>query len=141
MFKSRTFGSFTVGQFAEKTRVVTAEDVETFAKVSGDYNPLHFDREYAAATPFKSRIVHGALITSFVSGLMGMELPGTGSLVVSMKLKFRKPVFLNSAVTTKVEIMKLDRRGFITLACVCSVENKIVVNGEALVSFPRDESS
>ena len=135
----RLFTELVVGQTAEASRLVTAEVVEDFARVSGDYNPIHLDDAYATMTSFGSRIAHGALIVSFVSGLLGTDLPGPGTVAISLDLKFRKPVYLNSTVVTKVEIIKIDnRRGFITLACVCLVEGVAVIKGEALVNFPLD---
>ncbi|MFA6257395.1 MAG: MaoC family dehydratase [Candidatus Paceibacterota bacterium] len=138
--KKRTFSELVVGQTAEAMRIVTEDMVMAFAKVSLDYNPIHLDEVYAATTPFKSRIAHGALITSFVSGLIGMELPGPGTVAIALNLKFRKPVYMNQAVITKVVITEIDnRRGFITLACACYVEGSPVIKGEALVNFPLGE--
>ena len=129
-----------VGQFAEKTTIVTEGDVIVFADVIGDRNPVHFNPEYAAGTKYKECIVHGALLGSYVSALIGMELPGPGSIVISLNLKFRAAVKVGEEVTTRVEIRRIDsRRGFVKLSCSCTVKEKIAVKGEVTVHVPRGE--
>lgn len=138
--KRRVFSDLAIGQSVETLRFVTSEDVEAFARVSRDYNPLHLDETYVATTPFRSRVAHGALVASFISGLIGMELPGPGSVAVSLNLKFRKPVYVNSTVVTRVEIIGLDRRrSFVKLACCCFVEGNVTIKGEALVGAYTDQ--
>ncbi len=88
-----SYEDISVGASHRFRRALTAEDVKAFAEVSGDYNPLHVDEEYAAATPFGRSIVHGMLVGALVSRLIGMHLPGRRCLLLSVSLDFGEPVF------------------------------------------------
>ncbi|MSU44604.1 MaoC family dehydratase [Candidatus Nomurabacteria bacterium] len=136
---SLKFEDLSIGQFVEINKIVTLNDVERFAEVSGDYNPIHLDASYAAASQFKERIVHGVLIVAYVSALIGMELPGSGSLVMSLKCEFKRPIKLDDAVTIRVEVKTLEpRRAIATLSCICITNTKkIALRGEAVVMVPR----
>ena len=127
-----------VGQVAERSRAVTAADLEAFAAVTGDDNPLHLDEAFAAATPFGGRIAHGMLMAGYISAVLGADLPGHGSIYISQTLRFRRPVRINDLVKTRAEVVAIDRdRARVTLATVCAVAGKIVVEGEAEVLVPR----
>ncbi|MEJ0022054.1 MAG: MaoC family dehydratase [Alphaproteobacteria bacterium] len=135
---TRYFEDLTVGMAAEAKRVVSEADVAAFAAVSGDHNPVHMDAAYAAATPFRARIAHGALIASFVSALMASEVPGPGGIYISQTVNFRRPVKIGDEVTTKVSIAALDpAKSYVTIALECSVGGRVVMDGEALVIVPR----
>jgi 3-hydroxybutyryl-CoA dehydratase len=132
------FEDLSIGQASELSRVVTDADIRGFATVSGDDNPVHLDAEYAATTQFKERIAHGILTASYISALIGTKLPGPGAIYVSQTLSFRRPVKLNDEVLARVEIKSLDaEKNRVTLACVCSVGGKNVLEGEAVVLAPR----
>ena len=132
------FEDLSLDQSAQIARTVGAADVEAFAAVSGDDNPLHLDEAYAATTPFKRRIAHGMLTGAYISAVLGTRLPGPGSVYVSQNLRFRRPVGIGDEVTTTVTVRALDpRRGQATLATVCSVAGKTVVDGEAVVILPK----
>lgn len=132
------FEDLTVGQGAETTRTVTAADIDAFAAVSGDTNPVHLDAAYAAATPFGERIAHGMLAAAFISAVLGVKLPGPGAIYLSQSLRFRRPVRIGDAVTAKAAITELDAgKARVTFATVCSVNGKTVVDGEAVVVVPR----
>jgi len=88
-----TFDELAVGDGIEVSRLVTARDVELFAVVSGDHNPLHLDPEYAATTQFGECIGHGMLIGAFVSAVIGLEFPGPGTVYLGQNLEFRSPYF------------------------------------------------
>ena len=127
-----------VGQAAEITRTVAAADLDAFAAITGDDNPLHLDEDYAATTPFKGRIAHGMLAAGYISAVIGVKLPGPGAIYVSQTLRFRRPVRIGDTVTARVEITALNEtRARATLATVCRVNGKIVVEGEAEVMVPR----
>lgn len=127
-----------VGQRASATRAVTEADVQGFAAVSGDVNPVHLDEAYAATTPFRTRIAHGMLTASHISAMLANQLPGPGAIYLSQTLQFRRPVKLGDVVETSVEITAIDAdKGRITLATVCSVEGKRVLEGEAVVMVAR----
>ena len=132
------FEDIVVGQTAEMAHTVTDGDLRAFAAVSGDDNPVHLDAEFAATTQFKERIAHGMLTAAFISAVIGTKLPGYGSIYISQTLQFRRPVKLGDTVTTKVTVTELEeKRGRVTLACVCSVDGKSVLEGEAVAMAPR----
>ena len=138
MATPRFFEDLSIGMSAEARRSVSEADVAAFAAVSGDHNPVHVDEVYAAASPFRARIAHGALIASFVSALMAAELPGPGAIYVSQTTNFRRPVKLGDEVTTKVSIAALDPvKSYATMAFISSVAGKTVMDGEALLIVPR----
>lgn len=132
------FEDLSIGQSAESANAVTEAVVAAFADVSGDRNPVHLDPAFAAGTPFKERIAHGMLSAAYISALIGMHLPGPGAIYVSQTLQFRRPVKLGATVTTRVEIKALDaEKARATLACVCAVDGKPVLEGEAVIMVPR----
>lgn len=132
------FEDLVIGQAAELSRTVAEADVIAFAAVSGDDNPVHLDAAYAAQTQFGERIAHGMLSASFISALLGAHMPGPGAIYLSQTLKFRRPVKLGDAVVARVEIIALDpEKARVTLACACSVDGKVVLEGEAVVMAPR----
>ena len=124
-----------IGQKIEFTEVISESMVEKFAKLSGDYNPHHMDESYAEKTRFKKRVCHGMLLASLFSRLIGMYLPGKGSLYFSQSLNFISPAFIDDKVTVEVEIVKISRStGIITLKTIITKENNIeLVTGEAKV--------
>ena len=127
-----------VGQTAELRRTVAASDLDAFAAVTGDTNPVHLDEAYAAATPFKGRIAHGMLSAGYISAVLGTRLPGPGAIYVSQSLSFRRPVRIGDEVTAEVKVTAIDAaRGRVTFATNCVVAGKTVVEGEAVVVVPR----
>ena len=124
-----------IGQKIEFTEVISEPMVEKFAKLSGDYNPHHMDESYAKKTRFKKRVCHGMLLASLFSRLIGMYLPGKGSLYFSQSLNFISPAFIDDKVTVEGEIVKISRStGIITLKTIITKENNIeLVTGEAKV--------
>jgi 3-hydroxybutyryl-CoA dehydratase len=132
------FEDLSEGQSAEIERTVSAADIDAFAAVSGDVNPVHLDDAYAATTQFGERIAHGMLAGAFISAVLGAKLPGPGAIYLSQSLRFRRPVKIGDTVSAQVAVTGLDdRRGHVTLATVCQVNGKPVVEGEALVMVPR----
>ncbi|NOR39520.1 MAG: enoyl-CoA hydratase [Candidatus Thorarchaeota archaeon] len=132
-----------IGQHAEYVRTVTSEDIEMFGQVSGDYNPLHFNEDWAKTTMFKGRIAHGILTATYVSTVIGMELPGPGTIYISQSMKFRRPVRIGDRITARVEVThKNDEKEFLTLKTVCiNQEDKVVLDGEAVVTLMRLDST
>jgi 3-hydroxybutyryl-CoA dehydratase len=132
------FDELTVGQTAEMSRVVRASDIDTFAEVSGDRNPLHLDETYARSTTFGERIAHGMLSAAFISALLGTKLPGPGAIYLSQSLRFRRPVRIGDLVVARVTVKDLNEsRAHVTLETACEVNGKTVTEGEALVIAPR----
>lgn len=131
------FEDLSVGQEASMARTVTESDIVAYAALSGDYNPVHLDAEYAAQTPFKARIAHGILSAGYISAVFGMRLPGPGSIYISQTLNFRAPVKIDDVVTTTVKLIELfpeKRRA--KFETVCSVGGKPVLSGEAMLMIP-----
>lgn len=130
--------NFQVGDTASLTRTFNDKDVRAFAELSGDKNPVHLDADFAATTQFGQRIVHGALVTSLFSTLLGMELPGEGSVYMSQSSQFRTPVNLGEEVTATVEIVDInEKKPVVTLkTTVTNAAGKAVVRGEAVMFVP-----
>ena len=132
------FEDLSLGQSAELTRVVSAADIDSFAAVSGDTNPVHLDEAYARTTTFQTRIAHGMLSGAYISAVLGTQLPGPGAIYLSQNLKFRRPVRIGDAVTAQVVVQALDeRRGHATFTTLCLVDGRTVAEGEAVIMVPR----
>ena len=129
-----------VGHTATMTRIVQVEDVKMFAELSGDFNPLHFDEEFAATTRFGRCVAHGMLSASYISTVIGTQLPGSGTIYMSQSIAFKAPVYLGDEVITTVEVLSLDtQKSRATLHCLCKVGDTIVIEGEAAVLVPRQK--
>ena len=136
--QGKYFEDLSIGQSDEMTYTVTEDTIAKFAAVSGDDNPVHLDEDYAAKTQFGGRIAHGMLSASFISAVIGTRLPGHGSIYLSQTLRFRRPVKIGDEVIAKATVSELDaERGRVTLATVCTVAGKTVIEGEAVVMAPR----
>lgn len=130
-----------IGMSAESVHTIAADDIELFAEVSGDRNPLHMDEEFAKETVFGQRIAHGALAASFISGVLGNQMPGPGSVFVALNMRFRRPVFIGSEVIARAEVTeKMDKGNRVTLKVSCIVDGKRCITGEAQVVVPGRES-
>ena len=126
-----------VGQSASYTRTVTEADVQKFGEVSGDFNPLHFDETYAKATIFRGRIAHGVLSLSFISTVLGTQLPGAGAIFIGATVRFKSPVRIGDTVTATCTVKEINRpRNRVTFGCNCTVGNNIVVECETQVMVP-----
>lgn len=127
-----------IGQTAESVRIVEEADLDLFAKVSGDYNPVHMDEEFARATPFRGRIAHGALVASFISGVLGNQLPGPGAIFLGLNMRFSRPVRIGDEVTTRVEVKSIDLKSRkAVMDCVCLVEDQVAMQAEAEVMLRK----
>ena len=127
-----------VGQSAERSRVVGEADITAFAEVSGDHNPVHMDETFAATTRFQGRIAHGMLSATYISAVLGEQLPGHGAIYVSQSLGFRRPVRIGDEVTVRVTVTAIDEaKGRVSLDTVCLVGGKAVIEGEALMMVSR----
>ncbi len=124
-----------IGDTFTASRLVTDELVRLFAEVSGDFNPIHLDEDFARTTPFKRRIAHGMLSGAFVSAVLGNWLRDQKVVYLSQTLKFTAPVFIGDTVTAAGTVTKIrENRGIVTLETVCTNQNdKVVVTGEAVV--------
>jgi 3-hydroxybutyryl-CoA dehydratase len=126
------------GMTAVYARTVTEADIIAFAGVSGDDNPVHLNEDFAATTMFKGRIAHGMLSVGYISAVIGTRLPGPGCIYLSQSLRFKAPVSIGDTVTARVTVTAMDReRNRVTLSTVCTVGNKVVIDGEAEVMPPK----
>ncbi len=118
-------------------KVISDQDIEKFAEISTDHNPVHLDDEYARDTIFEGRIAHGMLTAGLVSAVIGEQLPGHGTIYMSQNLKFLAPVRPGDLVHAEVKVidMVIDKRR-VKLDCRCEVNGKNVLVGEAMVLAP-----
>lgn len=126
-----------IGDSASFTKTVTEADIVIFAGVSGDMNPLHVNAEYASNTRFGQRIAHGALIASFISNVIGNQLPGEGAIYVSSNLRFRAPTFIGDTITATATIKSIrEDKPIFTLECRCvNQRNEVVCEGESVILY------
>lgn len=137
MKKGKTFADMAVGMKISIQNTVTEQDIVDFARVSGDHNPLHMDEEYAKQTQFGGRIAHGALTASYISAVLGNDLPGPGAVFMELNLKFVRPVRIGDTVTSSVEVLEMIERGYrVKLSVKGEVGGKTAMRGEALVMVP-----
>lgn len=126
---------FKIGECARISKQVTEDDIGLFAKVTGDYNPVHMDPEFACRTRFKGRIVHGMLSAGLISAVLGTKLPGPGCIYLSQSLKFVRPVRIGDTLTAKVEVTDWNpAKRIVRLNTRCSNQaGEDVVIGEAVL--------
>ena len=96
-----------VGQRAQRSLTLTSDHVKTFAALTGDYNPLHFDADFASRTKFQRLVVQGGLTTGLLNALVAMDLPGPGSVFLSQNWKFTAPVYIGDTITAEAEIVSV----------------------------------
>ena len=131
------FEDLKVGMSETFSKTVSSTDVVGFAEVTGDRNPIHLSQHFAAKTPFGTRIAHGLYTASLISAVLGTRLPGPGAIYISQTLNFRAPVRIGDTVTVRVEVIELTpERCRARLACQCTVQGEVVLDGEALVKVP-----
>ena len=123
-----------VGYKASMTHRVTDKMVRQFAEMSGDFNPIHLDDEYAAKTIFKKRIAHGMILGALVSRYLN-ETIGSGGIYLAQTLKFSKPVYIDDEITFDLEVLKLHKvRGFGVIGTIARNQNgEVVMKGEATI--------
>ncbi len=138
---NHTYDEITLGQTATYTKSVQEQDVQMFAAVSGDANPVHLDPDFARNTQFGERIAHGMLTGAYISAALAMELPGPGTIYLNQSLRFRLPVKLGDTLTVKLEVTdKKDRRKLVTLSTnVYNQDEKLVAAGSAEVMAPVEK--
>ena len=122
-----------VGQTARRSLTLTHEHVETFARLTGDYNPLHFDETFASRTKFRKLVVQGGLTTGLLHALVAMDLPGPGSVFLSQQWKFTAPVFIDDTITAEAEVVSVHATKPVTQLriVVRRQTDEVVLEGEA----------
>lgn len=126
---------FQPGQRASFTKTVTEADVYAFAGITGDFNPLHVNAEYARRSRFGERIAHGMLTAGLISTVLGMRLPGPGGIYLSQSLKFLQPVKFGDTVTATVEVVSYrTEKRILTLRTACTNQRgDAVAEGESVL--------
>ena len=136
-----SYQEIALGQTASFGKQVEERDIQMFAAVSGDVNPVHLDEAFASETMFGGRIAHGMLTGAVISAALGMELPGPGVIYLGQTLRFTHPVKIGDRITAYLEVTgKRDDKRIVTLACeVKNQQGTIVASGEATVLAPREK--
>ncbi len=133
-----SYDAIAIGDTASFSKTVSEFDIYLFAGISGDFNPAHVNAVVAAESRFKQRIAHGMLTGSFISTVLGMQLPGPGSIYLGQDLQFRAPVFIGDTVTATVECTeKIEERRWVKFrTTVTNQDGKLVIDGTATIIPP-----
>ncbi len=137
---SYTYDQLEVGTEGRFSKTVTDREVTLFGATSGDINPVHFDAEYAATTRFEQRIAHGMWSAGLISTVIGIVMPGPGSIYVGQSLRFRRPVHIGDTLAAILTVKeKIDKKKFVVLDCqVVNQDGEVVTLGEATVMPPQE---
>ncbi|WP_368491175.1 MaoC family dehydratase [Clostridium sp. BJN0013] len=132
-----TIDELNIGDRGCIEKVVTCEDVYSFAKITGDFNPLHTDK-FKYKDKFKKRIAHGILLTGYISACIGMKFPGPGTIYLSQNSKFNLPVYFGDNIKVEVEVLEIYKKeNIVKLKTTCiNHNNSKVLTGEAFVMPP-----
>ena len=126
-----------VGDSAVLEKVFTKEDILSYVKASNDANPIHVDEEYAKESRFGKCIVQGMLVAGLISGTIGMQLPGPGSIYLEQNLRFLAPVFLGDKIIAKVTVLEIiEAKCIYKLSTICTNQKDAnVIEGTAVVMY------
>ncbi len=129
------YADIKIGDEASFAKTITESDIVNYAGLTGDFNPIHIDAEYARQSMFKERIAHGMLVSGLISAVLGMRLPGPNSLYLGQDLKFKAPVKIGDTVTAVATVTdKRDDKRIITLKTTVSNQHgEVVIDGSAVV--------
>jgi len=135
----KTIDQLRIGDTAEFGKTISESDIYLYAGVTGDFNPAHLNEVYAKKTYFKTRIAQGMLTAGFISGLLGVSLPGPGTIYIRQELDFLAPVHIGDTITTRVEIIEiLNQKNRVTVRTTCvNQDGTMVLDGRAIVSPPK----
>ena len=129
----------TVGERRTRSKTVTDEDIEAFARLSGDRNPIHFDDAFAKRLGFEGHIAHGAVTTALLSAVLGMDLPGPGSIFLEQRVRFLAPVRAGDTITATLEVTRVrPDKPIITLAASVARQDGVRAAEGELVVLVRD---
>ncbi|HEY1277718.1 MAG TPA: MaoC family dehydratase [Thermoleophilaceae bacterium] len=137
--RSLTMEQLSVGDAAEFTKTVTETDVAFFAAISGDFNPVHVDAEWAKRSLFGARVAHGPLTLALAAGLLGMDLPGVGTIAETNHIDYRRPVYIGDTIRTRGEVAERDvERNRVRIALTwTNQDGALVAEGYAVVMPPK----
>ncbi len=129
---------YNVGDGFKFERFISSEDVLKFAETVGDLNPVHLDAEFAEQSFFKKRIVHGAFLGGLISKVLGMDVPGQGTIYISQNSVFKRPVYVDTMVTVEVKVTEvlIENRRLVLDTTVLNAEGKVCLSGTAIVWRP-----
>jgi 3-hydroxybutyryl-CoA dehydratase len=132
---------FQVGEQASFTKTISEKDVDDFAELIGDFNPLHVDEAFAGQSRFGGRIAHGAFTAGLISAALGNDLPGPGGIYLSQTIDFLAPVYLGDTVTAVVEVVSWhpDKRIITLKTDAYNQDEKQVASGEAVLMVEQRE--
>ena len=135
----RTIDTIQVGDFATFSKTISESDVYMYAGIRGDLNPAHVNQVEAEKGMFKERIAHGMLTASFISTVLGMHLPGPGTIYLGQELSFKRPVKFGDTIEAKVEVIeKIEEKNRLILRTTCTNQHgEIVIDGKATVMPPK----
>jgi len=135
----KTINQIKVGDQAFQVVEIKEVNVETFGQITNDFNPAHFDSDYASKTMFKKRISHGMYVGSLFSKVFGMDLPGNGSIYVGQSLKFKRPVYFGDVIKALVIVREINiERNRVYFDCIATNQNdEVVIKGEAEMMPPK----
>lgn len=138
----KTIAEINIDESAEFSKTIAEADIYLFAGITGDFNPAHINEEYAKETFFKGRIAHGMLLAGFVSGVIGCQLPGPGSIYIKQDLKFRAPARAGDTVTAKVTVVEIvEEKNRVILQTTCTNQDgTLLLDGQATISPPKKTS-
>jgi len=139
MAEGKSIHELKVGDSAQISKTITEKDIQDFARVTGDFNPVHLDEPYAEKTIFKGRIAHGVLSIGIISSVLGNILPGHGTIYLSQEVKFLAPVRIGDTLTAKVEVIELipeKNRAKFKTTCI-NQNGQTVVDGIAWTMPPK----
>ena len=131
--KGKTINEIKIGDTASFAKTITDFDVKMFAGITGDFNPVHINKEFAKETMFKDRIAHGMLVASLFSTVLGTQLPGEGAIYLGQELKFTKPVYIEDTITATVTVTEINiEKNRVVLETIATNQNgDVVVKGNA----------
>jgi acyl dehydratase len=139
----KRFEELEVGEEAGFTKTITETDVYLFAGISGDFNPIHVNEEYAGKSPFKARIAHGALPQSLIAPVLGTKLPGLGTILVEIQCRFKRPTYFGDTITARARVSeKIQEKKWVKMALSWhNQRGETVAEGEAIVIPPEAPES
>lgn len=134
----KSYDELVIGEEASFSKTITETDVYLFAGISGDFNPVHVNEEYARQTRFKARIAHGALPQSLIAPVIGMKLPGLGTVAVEIRCRYKAPTFFGDTITAKATVAeKIEEKRWVRMALEWTNQRgETVAVGEAVVIPP-----
>lgn len=138
MMAGKSIHELSIGDSAQISKKITEADINDFARVTGDFNPVHLDQTYAEKTVFKGKIAHGLLSVGLLSSILGNILPGHGTIYLSQEVKFLAPVRIGDTITARVEVMELvPEKNRVKFKTICTNQDgKVVVDGVAWAMPP-----